>query len=108
MTEEERKAYRERMFNEGKEQMKQESENKNSGSYSYGDYEEITGCALSPQGSALFRIIGGIPTKREFGSDPKKVFVARVLGDNEKMFRLVYPDKSQTGHLFWRIYNKVM
>ena len=108
MTEEERKAYRERMFNEGKEQMKQESENQNSGSYSYGDYEEITGCALSPQGSALFRIIGGIPTKREFGSDPKKVFVARVLGDNEKMFRLVYPDKSQTGHLFWRIYNKVM
>jgi len=90
-----------------REREKQQERNKSS--FIPREYEEINYCVIpeTENNYALVRILGGYKLNRESGSSPKDIYIARILCDDDKLRKFVFPEPSQKDYLFYKIYNLV-
>lgn len=98
---------REELFAAAKAKRKEEAEKKdNRGSYSY---EAVAYTALSPDYDKVIRIMGAPVLSRELPTDPKKSLISQIVGDNDKRFRCVWPEKEgNSDWILWKVLNKVL
>lgn len=75
----------------------------------FGEYEEIVYTALPKDQDKVVRIVGDPLLVREKPTDPKLSYISMILGDNDKKFRCIWPDKSEDpSWILWKIYDKVL
>lgn len=88
---------------------KEKQQEKNKGNFIPREYEEVNYCVIpeSENSYSLVRILGGYIYKRESGGSPKNIHIAKILCDDDKYRKFVFPDPQQNDYLFYRIYNLV-
>jgi hypothetical protein len=89
-----------------KRQKAEEASRQNGGGF--GGYSDIPWAALQDKQQA-FRFAGLPYLVREKGTDSKRIFVAMILGDDDKKFRCIGPDPEvQKDWILYRAMNKVL
>jgi hypothetical protein len=92
-----------------REEKQKEEKRKSSDFQNYGPREEINYCALSTEQGRVVRVLGAPLLVREKPSDPKRVFISFIVGDDGKKFRCIWPALNDNKDwLLWKIFNKVM
>lgn len=104
---------RQEAFELAKQKRKEEKaqEKENGGNYAPREYEEIQHLALDYEKMQLVRFVGMNPKDRRLDDpfSPKTVQISWILGDNDRMFRCVWPSKEEMPNwILWKIYNKIM
>jgi hypothetical protein len=90
-----------------KQQKAEEASRQNGGGF--GGYPDIPWAALYPDKQQVFRFAGLPYLVREKGTDSKRIFVAMILGDDDKKFRCIGPDPDdRKDWILYRIMNKVL
>jgi hypothetical protein len=90
-----------------KQQMAEEASRQNGGGF--GGYPDIPWTALYQDKQQAFRFIGLPYLVREKGTDSKRIFVAMILGDDDKKFRCIGPDlDAGKDWILYRVMNKVL
>jgi hypothetical protein len=90
-----------------KQQKAEEASRQNSGGF--GGYPDIPWAALYQNKQQVFRLVGLPYLVREKGTDSKRIFVAMILGDDDKRFRCIGPDPDiQKDWILYRVMNKVL
>lgn len=100
---------REELFEEAKRKRKEEKERNNNNNYEGGQYEEVVYTSLSEKVDKVIRITGNPLNSRVNATDPKMSLMSMILGDNNKKFRCIWPDKNDDPNwILWQIYDKIM
>jgi hypothetical protein len=90
-----------------KQQKVEEASRQNSGGF--GGYPDIPWTALYPDKQQVFRFAGLPYLVREKGTDSKRIFVAMILGDDDKKFRCIGPNSDdRKDWILYRVMNKVL
>lgn len=74
-------------------------------------FEEVVYTALAPAPSPdkAVRIVGVPMEVRETGTDPKTSIISMILGDRDKKFRCIWPNKAEDpSWILWKIYDKIL
>ena len=72
------------------------------------EYEEIKWTGLEKGRMKVIRAVGGPPDSKLDNTTAKTVRIARIIGDNGKQFRCIFPDRGEDeNHILWRIMNRV-
>jgi hypothetical protein len=89
-------------------QQKAEEASRQNGGW-FGGYPDIPWTALYQDKQQVFRFAGLPYLVREKGTDSKRIFVAMILGDDDKKFRCIGPDPSdRKDWILYRVMNKVL
>jgi hypothetical protein len=90
-----------------KQQKAEEAVRQNSGGF--GGYPDIPWAALHQDKQQVFRFAGLPYLVREKGTDSKRIFVAMILGDDDKKFRCIGPNPDdRKDWILYRVMNKVL
>jgi hypothetical protein len=90
-----------------KQQKAEEALRQNGGGF--GSYPDIPWAALYQDKQQVFRFAGLPYLVREKGTDSKRIFVAMILGDDDKKFRCIGPDPDERKDwILYRVMNKVL
>jgi hypothetical protein len=90
-----------------KQQKAEEASRQNGGEF--GGYPDIPWSALYQDKQQVFRFAGLPYLVREKGTDSKRIFVAMILGDDDKKFRCIGPDPDERKDwILYRVMNKVL
>jgi hypothetical protein len=90
-----------------KQQKVEEASRQNGGGF--GGYPDIPWAALYQDKQQVFRFAGLPYLVREKGTDSKRIFVAMILGDDDKKFRCIGPDPDdRKDWILYRVMNKVL
>jgi hypothetical protein len=90
-----------------KQQKAEEASRQNGGGF--GGYPDIPWAALYPEKQQAFRFVGLPYVVREKGTDSKRIFVAMIMGDDDKKFRCIGPDPNdRKDWILYRVMNKVL
>jgi hypothetical protein len=90
-----------------KQQKAEEASRQNGGGF--GGYPDIPWTALYPDKQQVFRFAGLPYLVREKGTDSKRIFVAMILGDDDKKFRCIGPNPDdRKDWILYRVMNKVL
>jgi hypothetical protein len=90
-----------------KQQRVEDASRQNGGGFA--GYPDIPWAALYQDKQQVFRFAGLPYLVREKGTDSKRVFIAMILGDDDKKFRCIGPDpKIQKDWILYRVVNKVL
>jgi hypothetical protein len=90
-----------------KQQKAEEASRQNGGGF--GGYPDIPWTALYQDKQQVFRFAGLPYVVREKGTDSKRIFVAMILGDDDKKFRCIGPDPNdRKDWILYRVMNKVL
>lgn len=72
------------------------------------EYEVIKWSGLEQGTMTLFRFLGGVPDSKQDNFTAKTVRVSRIIDDNGKVLKAVFPDRTEApDHILWRIINRV-
>ena len=72
------------------------------------DFEQIQWTGLENNRMKIIRAVGGPPDSKLDDTTAKTVRIARIIGDNGKQFRCVFPDRGEDeSHILWRIMARV-
>lgn len=75
----------------------------------YGGFTEIPYSALYTDKQQAFRFVGLPYTVREKPTDSKRIFMAMIMGDDDKKFRCIGPDPNEhKDWILYRVMNKVL
>lgn len=101
---------RDELFKKAMEMRKQEKEKKAAkDSFSGEDYEQIVYTSVPSNGVKLFRMYGNPLLTRMLPTDPKLSNISMIMGDNDKMFRCIWPlREEQPNWILWKIFDTVM
>lgn len=89
-------------------QQKAEEASRQSGG-GFGSYPDIPWAALYPDKQQVFRFAGLPYLVREKGTDSKRIFIAMILGDDDKRFRCIGPNPDdRKDWILYRVMNKVL
>jgi hypothetical protein len=90
-----------------KQQKAEEASRQNGGGF--GGYPDIPWAALYNDKQQVFRFAGLPYLVREKGTDSKRIFVAMIMGDDDKKFRCIGPDPDdRKDWILYRVMNKVL
>jgi hypothetical protein len=90
-----------------KQQKAEEASRQNGGGF--GGYPDIPWAALYQDKQQVFRFAGLPYLVREKGTDSKRVFVAMIMGDDDKKFRCIGPNPDDgKDWILYRVMNKVL
>jgi hypothetical protein len=90
-----------------KRQKAEEASRQNGGGF--GGYPDVPWVALYQDSPQVFRFAGLPYLVREKGTDSKRIFVAAILGDDDKKFRCIGPDPGERKDwILYRVMNKVL
>jgi hypothetical protein len=90
-----------------KQQKAEEASRQNGGGF--GGYPDIPWAALYQDKQQVFRFAGLPYLVREKGTDSKRIFVAMILGDDDKKFRCIGPNPDdRKDWILYRVMNKVL
>jgi hypothetical protein len=90
-----------------KQQKVEEASRQNGGGF--GGYPDIPWTALYTDKQQVFRFAGLPYIVREKGTDSKRIFVAMILGDDDKKFRCIGPNPNdRKDWILYRVMNKVL
>jgi hypothetical protein len=90
-----------------KQQKAEEASRQNGGGFA--GYPDIPWAALHQDKQQVFRFAGLPHLVREKSTDSKRIFVAMILGDDDKKFRCIGPDPNdQKDWILYRVMNKAL
>ena len=90
------------------EEQEKEAQRPSGDSFQGKDYEEIKWTGLEKGRMKVIRAVGGPPNSKLDNTTAKTARIARIIGDNGKQFRCVFPDRGEDeNHILWRIMNRV-
>jgi hypothetical protein len=90
-------------------QQKAEEASRQNGSGFGGGYPDIPWAALYQDKQQAFRFAGLPYLVREKGTDSKRIFIAMILGDDDKKFRCIGPNPDdRKDWILYRVMNKVL
>lgn len=99
---------REELFEKAKEKRKEKKEKEES-NFGGSQFEDVVYTALSVNNDKVVRVIGNPMVARQNPTDPKLSIISMILGDNDKKFRCIWPDRSDDPNwILWKIYDKVL
>lgn len=72
------------------------------------DFEELKWTGLETGRMKVIRAVGGPPDSKLDDTTAKTVRISRIIGDNGKQFRCIFPDRGEDeSHILWRIMSRV-
>jgi len=90
-------------FNKAKTKNKERTESRG------GSFESPQFGALETNDFRAYRILGMPPDSRAEPTDASYVNLSLILGDDDRKFRVIWPDRHEYSNWFlWKIYNRVM
>lgn len=106
------KVSREELFKRTAAQKEQEKEERERSRNSNNPFTEITYAPLHNNSYAQFRILGNPAEARmEDNTSPKIIYYSMIRGDDDKLFRCIWPDPTEGDGktwILWKIYNKIL
>lgn len=100
---------REELFEKAKLARKEEKENEGRRGSNF-TYDDIKWSALQNNAYKVYRLLGNpIDVRGDDPFSPKMVTMSRIIGDNGKYFRVIWPNKKDNENWFlYKVYDKVM
>lgn len=100
---------REELFALAKKKRQEQMKEQRNSSYSSSRTPRSEYGALTHESLRIFRLLGNPLYARKSRFDANMAFIATVKGDDDRNFRLVFPDREKNrSWLLWRVYDKVL
>jgi len=89
-------------------QQEQAAAKRQSASTASREFEVITWSGLETNKVKVLRALGGVPDSNATNYTARSMRISRIVGDNGKQFRCVFPDRSEAPeHILWRILARI-